>query len=141
MDHFVIHRLDPKQKTDSGLYNMSGGTGSRRFMAPEVSLSEPYSLSADLYSFAILLWELLTLKKAFAYLPVEEHRELVVRNDNRPDIDPTWSPGMIDLIERCWARSPFDRPAAKDVYKAIRNEIQEIYHNRFAPEEEYRKSA
>ena len=47
---------------------MSGGTGSRRFMAPEVALGEPYNLSADIYSFAILLWELVALDKAFGKL-------------------------------------------------------------------------
>lgn len=46
-DFGLAKELDPMQKTDNGLYTMSGGTGSRRFMAPEVALSEPYNLSAD----------------------------------------------------------------------------------------------
>merc|ERR1711957_987593 len=45
-DFGLAKELDPLQETEdgSGLYKMSGGTGSRRFMAPEVALSEPYSL-------------------------------------------------------------------------------------------------
>jgi len=113
---------------------MSGGTGSRRFMAPEVALSEPYGLSADLYSFAILLWELLTLQKAFAYMPVEEHREMVVKNGQRPELDsffPQWSPALKELLEGCWSPDPFRRPTARDVYKSLKAEIQTMYHEEF----------
>lgn len=139
-DFGLAKELDPKQRSEHGLYNMSGGTGSRRFMAPEVALSEPYSLNADLYSFAILLWELLSLKKAFAYMPVDDHRELVVKNNDRPELDPSWSQGLCDLLESCWHRSPFERPSAKDAYKAIRTEIQEIYVNDFWKGANRRKS-
>jgi serine/threonine protein kinase len=115
---------------------MSGGTGSRRYMSPEVALNENYSLSADLYSFAILFWEVLTLRKAFAYLPVDEHRERVIKNDERLELDPSWSPGIRDILEGCWARNPFQRPAARDVYKAIRAEIQAIYVDEFCPSDD-----
>jgi len=94
-------------------------------------MSEPYNLSADLYSFAILLWELLTLKKAFGYMPVEEHRDLVVQRGERPDLDPAWSPAVKELLEGCWNPNPFARPSASNVYKALRQEIQTIYHEEF----------
>jgi serine/threonine protein kinase len=122
-----------QQKCENGLYTMSGGTGSRRFMAPEVALNEPYNLSADIYSFGILMWEILTLQKAFAYMSADEHRERVIINNERPELDPQWSFKMKDLFEACWTRSPFERPAARDVYKAVRTEIQTIYREEFAP--------
>lgn len=134
-DFGLAKELDPKQKMDTGLYKMSGGTGSRRFMAPEVALNENYTLSADLYSFAILFWEVLTLRKAFAYMPVEEHRERVIKNDERPELDPAWSDNMKDLLQGCWARNSFHRPTARDAYKAIRTEIQSIYQEEFCPED------
>lgn len=130
-DFGLAKELDPKQKTDSGLYNMSGGTGSRRFMSPECAKSEPYSLSADLYSFAILLWELLSLRKAFCYMPVDEHRTRVIMEHERPEIDPAWSNGIVEILEGCWHRNPFSRPAAREVYKALRGEIQSMYEKSF----------
>ena len=54
-DFGLAKELDPLQKTADGMYEMSGGTGSRRFMAPEVALGHPYNLSADIYSFSILI--------------------------------------------------------------------------------------
>jgi serine/threonine protein kinase len=130
-DFGLAKELDPKQKNGDGLYNMSGGTGSRRFMAPEVALSEPYTLSADIYSFAILLWELMCLKKAFAYMPLEEHRENVIMNGERPELDPSWSIGLKEILESSWKRSPMQRPAARTVYNALRNEIQAVYSGDF----------
>lgn len=130
-DFGLAKELDPLQKTDSGLYNMSGGTGSRRFMAPEVALSEPYHLSADMYSFSILLWEILTLEKAFARMPVDEHRERVIKGNERPEMDPGWSEGLQQLLGGCWKRNPFQRPTARDVYKLLRQEMQEIMAESF----------
>lgn len=39
-DFGLAKELDPLQRTPDGMYEMSGGTGSRRFMAPEVALGE-----------------------------------------------------------------------------------------------------
>jgi serine/threonine protein kinase len=100
-------------------------------MAPEVSLNENYSLSADLYSFSILFWEVLTLRKAFAYLPADEHRERVIKNDERPELDSHWTPGIKDVLVGCWARNPFQRPTARDAHKSLRAEIHALYVDEF----------
>ena len=130
-DFGLAKELDPKQKAQDGLYHMSGGTGSRRFMAPEVALSEPYNLSADIYSFAIVLWELLTMRKAFGGQPNDEHREKVVLGLERPKLNEAWSPSLCAILEATWQRSPFARPKARDVYKMLQQEIQRVYEETF----------
>jgi len=130
-DFGLAKELDPLQKIDSGLYNMSGGTGSRRFMAPEVALSEPYHLSADMYSFSILLWELLTLEKAFGRMSVEDHKDRVVKGSERPELDPGWSETLCNLLTGCWKRNPFQRPSAREAYKILRQEIQDMVADNF----------
>ena len=40
--------------TNPVTYNMTGQTGSYRYMAPEVAKELPYNETADVYSFAIL---------------------------------------------------------------------------------------
>ena len=47
------------------LYEMSGETGSLRYMAPEVASSKPYNQKADVYSFGMILWELVAYEKPF----------------------------------------------------------------------------
>mmetsp|Transcript_4290 Transcript_4290/g.11724 ORF Transcript_4290/g.11724 Transcript_4290/m.11724 type:complete len:398 (+) Transcript_4290:133-1326(+) len=130
-DFGLAKELDPKQKTSNGLYQMSGGTGSRRFMAPEVALSEPYHLSADIYSYAILLWELLTLDKAFGWLSPDEHRERCVKQGERLELRPSWSATLKALLEGCWSRDANSRPTAREVYKLIQQEIDRIYEDDF----------
>ena len=41
-------------------HKLTGQTGATRYMAPEVSNSQPYGTSAELYSFAIILWQLVS---------------------------------------------------------------------------------
>lgn len=131
-DFGLAKELDPKQLKKHGLYSMSGGTGSRRFMAPEVALGEHYNLSADMYSFSILFWELLTLEKAFGRLSTEEHRAQVIHGDARlPVYEDEWGPAVTSILESCWSRQPLVRPPARDVYKLIQGDIQRIYKEDF----------
>ena len=45
------------------VYEMSGETGSLRYMAPEVADCRPYNQKADVYSFGTILWEIVAYKK------------------------------------------------------------------------------
>jgi serine/threonine protein kinase len=50
-----------KRRTNSHIaYEMTGNTGSLRYMAPEVALRKPYTEKVDVYSFGILLWQMAT---------------------------------------------------------------------------------
>merc|ERR1712183_1116963 len=64
-DFGLAKELDPKTKLDGAVYNLSGNTGSLRYMAPEVAKEQPYNTSVDVYSFAILLWQICTLETPF----------------------------------------------------------------------------
>jgi serine/threonine protein kinase len=130
-DFGLAKELDPKQHTGNGLYTMSGGTGSRRYMAPEVSQSQPYGLSADLYSYGILVWEMLALEKAFGRMTVEEHRERVVLGTERPTVHSEWSVGLQDILQGCWARDPYIRPLAGTLHQQLQKEIKEMISQEF----------
>ncbi|CAN0350127.1 unnamed protein product, partial [Ectocarpus fasciculatus] len=41
-------------------YRMSGEVGSLRYMAPEVASQYPYNEKADVHSFGVVMWELVT---------------------------------------------------------------------------------
>ena len=49
-----------KYTTEKEVYELSGCTGSYRYMAPEVALNKPYNEKVDIYSFGLLLYELWT---------------------------------------------------------------------------------
>jgi len=102
---------------------MSGGTGSRRFMAPEVALGQPYNLSADIYSFSILFWELVALEKAFGKLSQDEHREMVIKKNDRPPLKRDWRPAIQCILQNCWVRNPRERTGAKELYKQLKEQV------------------
>lgn len=69
-DFGLARELPPLPPADGdggdGLYRMTGFCGSFRYMAPEVGKKERYNEKCDVYSFAILCWEILSLQKSYS---------------------------------------------------------------------------
>lgn len=98
-------------------------------MAPEVIEHNPYGQKADVFSFAIVLWELLTCKVPYAELTPLQAAVGVVQKGLRPPIPPGTPPALAELMQQCWQRRPEDRPSfdeAKvrmdDIWRAHRQE-------------------
>lgn len=90
-------------------YELTGDTGSLRYMSPEVGRCEPYGTGADVYSWAISSWEILALMgRPYENLSVSKHAEVVLRGDQRPRLPKIWDPKLSDLFRRSWANA--DRP-------------------------------
>jgi len=114
------HKRDPT----TGLYQLTGCTGSLRFMAPEVALKQPYDEKVDVYSFGILLWQMSSLLMPFPRYSKEMHRNLVVEKGERPSVDVAWQIGLSRLIQRCWVANGSSRPDFVSVIRALEREIQ-----------------
>jgi serine/threonine protein kinase len=73
-------------------------------MAPELLLHGRASSASDVYAYGILLWELLTARRAFQGVPVALLAQNVVQQRWRPG----WPPGVPAplrlLTEQCWAQ-------------------------------------
>lgn len=86
---------------------MCGTTG---WVAPEVLAEQGYTEKADVYSFAIILWELLTRQIPYA----GKNTMQVVRSVDRGErlaIPPTCPPDYARLINLCWDTDPSLRPS------------------------------
>jgi serine/threonine protein kinase len=53
-------------------YNMTGNTGSLRYMAPEVALQMPYTETVDVHSFALISWQMARRKVPFKGLSMQQ---------------------------------------------------------------------
>jgi len=53
---FGLCRCVQKRRHEMEAYEMTGNTGSLRYMAPEVVLNQPYTEKVDVFSFAVVLW-------------------------------------------------------------------------------------
>lgn len=115
-----IHEED---RLPDGTYKLTGLTGSLRYMAPEVAKELPYNMTADVYSFSILLWELLALKTPFSGFTMKGFHEFVVGQGFRPPLDKSWSQSWKDLLTMSWSESIKGRPSFDDVAEILRGEI------------------
>merc|ERR1711953_378163 len=66
-----LKKKDLVEPPDS--YEATGLTGSRRYMAPEVVLCKNYGLSADVYSYAIVFWEIFSDDHAYQNMSYDKH--------------------------------------------------------------------
>ena len=101
---------------DDGTYKLTGETGSMRYMSPEVYKSETYNLSADIYSFGMVLWEIFALEKPFEEYSTSMHKDLVIGKGYRPMCKDTWDSEVNQVMAQSWKTDKFLRPtAAKNV--------------------------
>ena len=123
-----------KYPLPSGTYNLSGGAGSIRYMAPEVELGIPYDLSVDVYSYGILLYEVAGLHKPFEGYDAAMHMQRAVKNGERPHL-PHWFPKELRvLIEACWSEQPSQRPHFNEIVERLGKVVDCLAKNPHTPE-------
>jgi serine/threonine protein kinase len=76
-----------KPTVDDAVYKLTGCTGSRRYMAPEVCFNDPYNEKADVYSFGMMLYQVASLVTPFDGYSSYDHEKEVLRGGFRPDIE------------------------------------------------------
>lgn len=98
-----------------------------RWLAPEVINfeSQSYDERSDIYSFAIVLWELAT-----AGIPYDEYSESmsgqdlrrgIITGKLRPTIPDSVDPRFATLMRQCWRNDPTDRLPFSEAVRALSN--------------------
>ena len=95
-------------------------------MAPEVVRMETYDTKCDVFSFAILFWEIMGLKESFQGLSPTTFVERVVVEKTRPKVSKTWPPLTRLLIPEAWDDDPRKRPDMKRVAVMIRADLNDV---------------
>jgi serine/threonine protein kinase len=86
--------------------------GTPTFMAPEVLSGDAYAASADVYSFAMVMYELYTGKEPFHDVQSLQLPGKVI-GGLRPPVTPSAHPtnsGFLTLMQQSWDKSPLARP-------------------------------
>ncbi|KAG8470845.1 hypothetical protein KFE25_009266 [Diacronema lutheri] len=104
----------------------TGQTGSNRYMAPENFRNAEYTHKVDVFSFAVVAWEVLMRKRAYAdlYLTADQVAEGVATRGLRPPLPLSWPRQQSTLLAAMWAAEASDRPELAFVLKAL-EELQE----------------
>ena len=94
-----------------------GGDFNECWTAPEILKAAAYNSKVDVYSFAIVMWELLELGHPFkeyedkyASLPRLDFFDAIIKG-LRPSFPPDCPEDYIKLVTACWATEPEDRPS------------------------------
>lgn len=103
-------------------------SGTTRWMAPEVierrkhdDEGEKYPFKCDIYSFAMVCYEILTGNIPFEWILSLSEVKVQVLAGNRPRL-PNECPDMLrKLIEACWHSDPRQRPNFQDICVKLRN--------------------
>ncbi|MQL96390.1 hypothetical protein Taro_029065 [Colocasia esculenta] len=131
--NFLVNTRDPQRPVckigDLGLSKVkrrtlvSGGVrGTIPWMAPELLASQSSMVTekVDVYSFGIVMWELLTGEEPYGDMPSEKVIAGIIKGNLRPET-PSWcDPAWRSLMERCWASDPCSRPAFSEIAKELR---------------------
>ncbi|XP_065849707.1 uncharacterized protein [Euphorbia lathyris] len=133
-ENLLVNMRDPQRPVckigDLGLSKVkqqtlvSGGVrGTLPWMAPELLSGKSHMVTEkiDVYSFGIVMWELLTGEEPYAGLHCASIIGGIVNDSLRPDI-PTWcDPEWKALMEGSWASDPAVRPSFTEISKKLRN--------------------
>jgi serine/threonine protein kinase len=104
-----------------------GAKGTPLWMAPEVMAAEIFNEKADVYSFGIVLWEILTRREPFEEFDnYDEFRNAICNLRHRPPLPPDTTPALRQLIEACWQHEPARRPSFSQILEAINYIIVDI---------------
>ncbi|XP_071695955.1 serine/threonine-protein kinase STY17-like [Rutidosis leptorrhynchoides] len=126
-EHEVVKVADfgvARVQTESGV--MTAETGTYRWMAPEVIEHKPYDHKADVFSFAIVLWELLTGEVPYSYLTPLQAAVGVVQQGLRPTIPKQTHPKLTELLESCWQQNPTMRPNFTEILDKLKHLAKEV---------------
>jgi len=120
---FAVKVTDFGLATEASLSgDRTAETGTYRWMAPEVIRHEDYSQTADVYSFAVVLWQLVTRDEPFHHQSQVEAAAAVALENARPPFPENTPPAIAKLIQTCWSREPNERLSFDEIVE----ELQEM---------------
>jgi len=122
-DFGLAKQLRPDERLQNGLYRMTGFTGSVRYMAPEVGLKMPYNLSADMYSFSMLVWFIMALEPPYGFYTPEMFTQRVFQQGHRPVLMEGWPRNLCEQMRRGWDIRLNVRPTFDEFMYILKQEV------------------
>lgn len=100
---------------------MTNSKGSAAWMAPEVFESCNYSEKCDVFSWGVILWQILTRRKPFNEIGGPAFRIMwAVHSGTRPPLIQGCPKPLESLMTRCWDKNPSLRPSMLEVEVKLR---------------------
>lgn len=117
------------QSNSKELFNMTGMVGTMRYMSPEVCRHQPYNTKADIYSWSIVSYEVLSQSMPFDTMSPEEYQTIVCQQGVRPNLwneqqprqqqHPPLSSEYLVLLANAWRTDPAKRLSLNHIQQQI----------------------
>ncbi|KAH3756596.1 serine/threonine-protein kinase STY46 [Pelomyxa schiedti] len=115
--HAIIKIADFGLARCSDSHQFTASVGTPAYSAPEMDMGGDYTQSVDVFSFGLILWEMIA-----RILPWSEFHQATVLlkkiQGERPTLPPA-HPDICDLVKKCWAHTPSARPTFAEVLNII----------------------
>uniref|UniRef100_A0A646QDD7 Fibroblast growth factor receptor n=1 Tax=Hemiscolopendra marginata TaxID=943146 RepID=A0A646QDD7_9MYRI len=107
-----VHNIDYYKKTTDGRLPV-------KWMAPEALFDRVYTNQSDVWSFGVLLWEIMTLGGTpYPSIPIERLFQLL-KDGHRMEKPQNCPLDIYMLMRECWHPSPLQRPLFKDLVEDL----------------------
>lgn len=122
MDFGIAGLLESGSETITRLTAQGVRLGDLRYMSPEQMRGETITPQADVYSVGVVGFELLTGESPFGNAPGVQAMAAQLRGERRllSELRPDLDRRLVDLIDRCLAAVPEQRPNARDLLTALK---------------------
>lgn len=101
--------------------------GTHAYMAPEVIRSEPYSYPIDVWSYGVVLWEILTSDEPYKNLDSSAVVWAVGNNSFKLPVPSNFPGGFSRILDGCWKANPTERLTFQQVCIILKGAIHEIH--------------
>mmetsp|Transcript_14684 Transcript_14684/g.37674 ORF Transcript_14684/g.37674 Transcript_14684/m.37674 type:complete len:297 (+) Transcript_14684:80-970(+) len=122
---FGLSRMRSQAAADGG--KMTALAGTHHWMAPEVFIGGEYNEKVDVYSYAMVLFEIICRE-----IPFEDHEAVsvgkLIAAGERPDMEsvpPDCPRTLRDLMVACWVQDPKQRPPFDRIVPILRHEVKD----------------
>ncbi|CAJ1891660.1 unnamed protein product [Cylindrotheca closterium] len=122
---FDVSRIIPEEEYANQVFKLTK-TGTKRYMSPECGLGEKYNLKTDVYSFAILLHQILSLVVPYCDLNMFEVKRKVMQHGLRPKIPMSWPKGIKQLLKQAWCTDISERLDMSTVHDNLQQELYKL---------------
>jgi serine/threonine protein kinase len=96
------------------------------YIAPEVLRGYQYIQAADIYSFGIIMNELMSEEVPYNDIPHNHILAVKICKGFRPKISEDTPKLIVDLIIKCWDAKTENRPTAKELFQILKKYWNEI---------------
>jgi serine/threonine protein kinase len=126
-DFGLCRELPTNREGMDSVHQLAGNVGISQYMAPEVVLNQNYNQKADVYSLAMVMYEILSLNQTSSTSQKASGYNGALETDLESYL--CWPPIIHETLHRAWSHDIARRPTMKKIFHMVRMQIAKLKGN------------